>query len=374
MPGVNTHTLYGWDMEHYFFDEMDTEEDFFKSTAPSEDIWKKFELLPTPPMSPSRTLDGDWLLSLTGDRLGWAPPKVLTCDEEYEGLHKFDPLDIFGNLGSIVIKDCMWSGFSTSHRLEKVAHGERAPVTAQIQTSSAQKAARAASGTPVTGTQAAQCVNPAAVLELPVPHNKKVAAGSSGSECRSDSSDEDEDDDEIDVVTVDNRPKRGRPPSRRTPVTITVSADPFGPCPKRFHVSLHRQQHNYAAPSPDTDPEDDFDEIESVSKRPRLEPSSSPSSPLSSPATSDSEDSSEQRRNFLERKRRDDLRSRFQALREEIPGLSASSKTSKVAILTQATEYLLQLHTSQRRQAQEKRKLKAKQQQLLRRISVLKNS
>lgn len=375
MLGVNTHTLYGWDMEHYFYDEMDTEEDFFKSTAPSEDIWKKFELLPTPPMSPSRTLVGDWLLPLPGDWLGWAPPKVLTCDEEYEGLHKFDPLDIFGNLGSIVIKDCMWSGFSTSHRLEKVAHGERAPVTAQIQTLTTQKTARAPSGTPVTGTHAAQCVSPAAVLELPVPHNKKVAAGSSGSECCSDSSDDDEDDDDvIDVVTVDNRPKRGRPPSRRTPVTITVSADPFGPCPKHFHVSLHRQQHNYAAPSPDTDPEDDFDEIESVSKRPRLEPSSSPSSPLSSPATSDSEDFSEQRRNFLERKRRDDLRSRFQALREEIPGLSGSSKTSKVAILTQATDYLLKLHGCRRRQAQEKKKLKAKQQQLLRRISALQNS
>ncbi|XP_055025397.2 protein L-Myc-1a [Misgurnus anguillicaudatus] len=371
MPGVNTHTLYGWEMEHYFYDQMDTEEDFFKSTAPSEDIWKKFELLPTPPMSPSRTLDGDLLLSLPGDRLGWAPPKVLTCDDEYEGLHKFDPLDIFGNLGSIVIKDCMWSGFSTGQRLEK------AQVTAQVQTSTSQhpqKGLRAAPGTPVSGTQAAQCVNPAAVLELPVPHNRKVTAGSSGSECRSDSSDdedEEEDDDEIDVVSVDNRPKRGRPPSRRTPVTITVSADPFGPCPKRFHVSLHRQQHNYAAPSPDTDPEDDdFDEVESTSKRPRLEPPS----PLSSPATSDSEDSNEQRRNFLERKRRDDLRSRFQALREEIPGLSGSSKTSKVAILTQATDYLLKLHASQRRQAQEKRKLKAKQQQLLRRISVLQNS
>ncbi len=175
-------------------------------------------------------------------------------------------------------------------------------------------------------------------------------------------------------MTVDNRPKRGRPPSRRTPVTITVSADPFGPCPKRFHVSLHQQQHNYAAPSPDTDPEDDFDELEPVSKQPRLDTSSSHSSPLSSPATSDSEDSSEQRRNFLERKRRDDLRSRFQALREEIPGLSVTSKTSKVAILTQATEYLLQLHVRQRRQAREKRKLKAKQQQLLRRISVLQNS
>ncbi|XP_057197465.1 protein L-Myc-1a [Triplophysa rosa] len=366
MPGVNTHPLYGWEMEHYFYDEMDTEEDFFKSTAPSEDIWKKFELLPTPPMSPSRTLDGDLL---PGDRLGWAPPKTLTCDEEYEGLHKFDPLDIFGNLGSIVIKDCMWSGFSTNHRLEKAQISAQVQTTTSLHTASAtQKGPRVAPGTPVTGAKAAQCVNPAAVLELPVPH-KKVAAGSSGSECRSDSSDE-EDDDEIDVVTVDNRPKRGRPPSRRTPVTIMVSADPFGPCPKRFHVSLHRQQHNYAAPSPDTDPEDDLDEEESTSKRPCLEPPS----PLSSPATSDSEDSNEQRRNFLERKRRDDLRSRFQALRGEIPGLSGSSKTSKVTILTQATEYLLKIHACQRRQAQEKRKLKAKQQQLLRRIGLLQSS
>lgn len=186
MPGVSTHTLYGWEMEHYFYDEMDTEEDFFKSTAPSEDIWKKFELLPTPPMSPSRTLDGDLL---PGDRLGWAPPKIITCDEEYEGLHKFDPMDVFGNLGSIVIKDCMWSGFSTNHRLEKVQMSAQVQTTTSLHMASvAQKGPRAAPGTPVTGTQAAQCVNPAAVLELPVPHSKKVAAGSSGSECRSDSS------------------------------------------------------------------------------------------------------------------------------------------------------------------------------------------
>ncbi|TRY93366.1 hypothetical protein DNTS_032859, partial [Danionella cerebrum] len=189
---------------------------------------------------------------------------------------------------------------------------------------------------------------------------------------RDDDDEEEEEDDEIDVVSVDSQPKRGRLSSYRTPVTITVSADPFGPCPKRFHVSLHRQQHNYAAPSPDTDPEDDF-EMDPISKRPRLESSSAPSSPVSSPATSDSEDSIEVRRNFLERKRRDDLRSRFQALRKEIPGLSSSSKTSKVAILTRATEYVLQLHSSQRRQAREKRKLKAKQQQLLHKISALKN-
>lgn len=166
----------------------------------------------------------------------------------------------------------------------------------------------------------------------------------------------------------------------RTPITIAVSADPHGPRKKHFHISLHRQQHNYAAPSPESDDEhrrhlgdDDYDE-EPLDKRARIEPVilSAPSSSSSSPASSDSEDSTEQRRNFLERKRRDDLRSRFQMLRNEIPGLSESAKSSKVAILTHATEYLLQLQVRERRQAQERKKLRARRQLLLRKLGALK--
>ena len=37
--------------QHYFYD-YDCGEDFYRSTAPSEDIWKKFELVPSPPTSP----------------------------------------------------------------------------------------------------------------------------------------------------------------------------------------------------------------------------------------------------------------------------------------------------------------------------------
>ncbi|XP_026887069.1 protein L-Myc-1a [Electrophorus electricus] len=384
MAGINPVAALqaNWAMEHdqyqhYFYDEMDTEEDYFKSTAPSEDIWKKFELLPTPPMSPSRTFDSDTLFPLPADRLGWEPPKVVTLEEDYGGPYKIDPLDIFGNLSSIVIKDCMWSGFSASHQLEKVGYSERPPVTSQIKPPTAShtgvntaRVQRAAPGTPLTNTQATRCVNPTAVLSLPVLHAKKPTTASSGSESRSDSSDEDE----VDVVTVDDRPRRGRPPGRRSPVTIAVSADPHGPCPKHFHVSLHRQQHNYAAPSPDSDGEDGSSQPPGKRLRPGPGVSPSPSlSPLSSPATSDSEDSAEQRRNFLERKRRDDLRSRFQALRSEIPGLSGSTKTSKVAILTSATEYLLQLRARERRQAHERKNLRARRHQLLRKISALKN-
>ncbi|MCI4376909.1 hypothetical protein PGIGA_G00193850 [Pangasianodon gigas] len=351
--------------QHYFYDEMDGRiEDFFTSTAPSEDIWKKFELLPTPPVSPSRTFHaGRSLFPLpASERSMWA-----SDDYGVLPLKKLDPLDVFGNLSSVMIKDCMWSGGFNATRATPRSETHQSEL-AHVNAPRIQSAVRQ------TDVQVTRCVNPAAVLNLPVSQSKKTPA-SSGSESRSDSSD---DDDEIDVVTVENRLKK----RTRTPITIAVSADPHGPRKKHFHISLHRQQHNYAAPSPESDDEhhhhpddDDNDEEEPLGKRVRIDPSllSVPSSSSSSsPASSDSEDSTEQRRNFLERKRRDDLRSRFQMLRNEIPGLSESAKTSKVAILTHATEYLLQLRARERRQAQERKKLRARRQLLLRKISALK--
>ncbi|KAM9477591.1 protein L-Myc-1a isoform 1-T2 [Clarias gariepinus] len=348
-------------LQHYFYDELDGRiEDFLTSTAPSEDIWKKFELLPTPPGSPSRTSPaGRMVFPLPAiERSSWAP-------DDY-GVKKLDPLDLFGNMSSVVIKDCMWSGGFNATRVSPL------PETHQNELVHV-NAARIHSAARQPDVQTARCVNPAAVLNLPVPQARKTLA-SSGSESHSDSSDDgdddDDDDDEIDVVTVENRLKK----RTRTPITIAVSA---GPRNKHFHISLHRQQHNYAAPSPESedehrlhDPDDDCDE-EPRDKRARVD-LSAPSSSSSSPASSDSEDATEQRRNFLERKRRDDLRSRFQMLRNEVPGLSESAKTSKVAILTRATEYLLQLQAREKRQAQERKKLRARRQLLLRKISALK--
>ncbi|TST98547.1 Protein L-Myc-1a [Bagarius yarrelli] len=341
--------------QHYFYDEMDSRiEDFFTSTAPSEDIWKKFELLPTPPVSPSRTFStGRSLFPLTAsERSTWA-----SDDYGVLPLKKLDPLDLFGNLSSVVIKDCMWSsGFNATRATPRSETHQKELNTPRLQSAVRQ-----------VDLQVTRCVNPTAVLNLPVSQSKKTQA-SSGSESRSDSSD----DDEIDVVTVENRLKK----RTRTPITIAVSADPHGPRKKHFHISLHRQQHNYAAPSPDSEDEHHcYDDDEALSKRARLDPellSAPSSSSSSSPASSDSEDSTEQRRNFLERKRRDDLRSRFQMLRSEIPGLSESAKTSKVAILTHATEYLLQLRARERRQTQERKKLQARRQLLLRKLGALK--
>ncbi|CAL8286081.1 unnamed protein product [Lota lota] len=374
----------------YFFEDFDTKEDFYKSTAPSEDIWKKFELLPTPPMSPTRTLGGVAMHVNPGDKLSWLS-KFLSKDDEYEGQFIPDTEELFGNLSSIIIQDCMWSSFSARGQLEKVNNDRlsttqnRGPPAPQI-SGRASKAQCASPDASLATTLATDCVDPAAVFTIPTNSFRKPA--SSGSESRTDSSDEDEE--EIDVVTVESKQNRRRLTRTQKPETLTVRADP---CPTRFHLSVHRQQHNYAAPSPDSDPElddedeDDDDEEddeeeedderhgeEDDDEEPQRKRSCMESS-SDTPGSSDNEDVDRRRNhNFLERKRRNDLRSRFMALRDQVPGLVESAKTPKVAILTQATEYLDQLHQREKQQAQEKKRLKGRQQQLLRRLVDLRRT
>ncbi|XP_045914023.1 protein L-Myc-1b [Micropterus dolomieu] len=468
MPGISsTAPRYeNWDMDHldhyqhYFYDDHhDPDEDFFKSTAPSEDIWKKFELVPTPPMSPIRAVEGSSRVGLLcpslGDKLEWVSQFLGQDDEQQQDLpcKLTTSNDSFGNLSSIIIQDCMWSGFSAGQQLERVV-GERcascpgtgaaAKVAAGSAVTSPGRAQSAPADASALSGLAADCVDPAAVLTFPLNGGCKKQV-SSGSESHTDSSDDeddkDEDEEEIDVVTVEH--KQQRKPRRlvntRKPVTITVRADPLDPSMKRFHISIHQQQHNYAAPSPDTLPTPaepprkrvrqeastqvtqntqyhqprpghtplNLDSrksqvtvagVRSESPNPRASsptsstspssppssssspsshPNSSPSKPhfFSSPQSSDCEDTDKRKaHNFLERKRRNDLRSRFLSLRDEIPGLADCPKTPKVAILTRATEYLQQLHTRERQKAQERKQLKARQLQLLQRLAQLKRS
>ncbi|XP_059412600.1 protein L-Myc-1b-like [Carassius carassius] len=398
MPGIiaNATRNKKWEMEeydqyqHYFYDDLNLDEDFFfKSTAPSEDIWKKFELVPTPPMSPVRTLEGTG--PSPGDRLEWMS-QFLGQDDEQEGPCKLNAEETLENLSSIIIQDCMWSSFSSSQHLEKVV-SERLSCSAQSKLSSKAQCVSADNGL------ATDCVDPAAVLTFPLSSSCKKQV-SSGSESRTDSSD----DEEIDVVTVEHKQNKSRLVNARKPVTITVRADPYDPCMKRFHISIHQQQHNYAARSPDSYPEEEppRKKIRQETLQPPLGstgqtperksplPPPSPSQTVSaspthtsyhlnsqpsSPQSSDCEDTDKRKtHNFLERKRRNDLRSRFLALRNEIPGLVDCPKTPKVVILTKATEYLRTLHVRDKQKAHEKKQLKKRQQQLLRRLAELKRA
>uniref|UniRef100_A0A8C0GMC7 Transcription regulator Myc N-terminal domain-containing protein n=1 Tax=Chelonoidis abingdonii TaxID=106734 RepID=A0A8C0GMC7_CHEAB len=110
------------------------------SASPGEDIWKKFELLPTPPLSPSgaglqvNPAGGDPLpwagVALGGfrshDPLDWPSKLLLPAEADLWG--STDEGDLFktglgesNNLSSIIFQDCMWSGFSAHQTLQRAA-------------------------------------------------------------------------------------------------------------------------------------------------------------------------------------------------------------------------------------------------------------
>ncbi|KFO60191.1 Protein L-Myc [Corvus brachyrhynchos] len=347
--------------QHYFYDH-DAQEDFHRSTAPSEDIWKKFELVPTPPLSPLAVPGEKGCCSGAEERSGWLSRYCLSGEEpEY----LIGTGQIFGNLSAFILKDCMWSGFSARERLEKA-------MTEKLSTGTQRATPHKPSFAQDFGfsISLSECVDPAAVFLCPLAESKIPA--SSGSEGQSDSEGE-----EIDVVTVDKRQSL----SLRKPVTITLRADPLDPCMKRFHISVHQQQHNYAARSPPDScplpesPQQDQEEDEppgAVEPAPAMVlPEPSLPKPSSSPG-SDSEDVAKRKNhNYLERKRRNDLRSRFLALRDQVPGLASCPKTPKVVILSKSSEYLQSLISAERRMAA-KRQLQLRQNQLLKRIAHLK--
>ena len=112
-----------------FYFELDTlvspSEDFYDSVSPSENIWKKFELLPTPPLSPQRE-DEDDDCAFTS--------KSLKKDDEWLTTAIFDTKSLpTGGLKSKLIQDCMWSGSdeeqARSHRSRKVSLSELTMIT-----------------------------------------------------------------------------------------------------------------------------------------------------------------------------------------------------------------------------------------------------
>lgn len=162
--------------QHYFYDH-DAQEDFHRSTAPSEDIWKKFELVPTPPLSPLGTPGEKGCCSGADERSGCFSRYCL-AGEEPEYL--IGTGEIFGNLSAFILKDCMWSGFSARERLEKA-------MTEKLSTGTQRATPHKPSFAQDFGfsSSVSECVDPAAVFLCPLAESKIPA--SSGSEGQSDS-------------------------------------------------------------------------------------------------------------------------------------------------------------------------------------------
>ncbi|RLW12366.1 hypothetical protein DV515_00000693 [Chloebia gouldiae] len=174
------------------------EDDFYlcgpDSAPPGEDIWKKFELLPTPPLSPSRAGLQEhppgggpvpWgAAALWGcrptDPVDWASELLLLPPEAdlWGGVDGGDFFEtgsgVTSNLNSIIIQDCMWSGFSAREKLERA-------VSEKLQ-SKAPAAPPGAAGSPAGGRTelggaVPECVDPAVVFPFPVNKREAPAAG-----------------------------------------------------------------------------------------------------------------------------------------------------------------------------------------------------
>ncbi|KAK6310268.1 hypothetical protein J4Q44_G00183230 [Coregonus suidteri] len=384
-------------VQPYFY--FDIEEDNFyhqqhsqlQPPAPSEDIWKKFELLPTPPLSPSRRSSLSSLFPSTADQLEMVTEflgddvvnQSFICDADYS--QSF--------LKSIIIQDCMWSSFSAAAKLEKVVSERLATLQARRDSSATGEASTVTSTNPTVNylqdlnNSASECIDPSVVYPYPLAENPKPAKTTtasamalpldtppnSGSSSDSDSEDDDDDEEEeeeeeIDVVTVEKRKS-----VRRSDSNMSSSSTHLSPLVlKRCHVNIH--QHNYAA-HPSTRSE------QPVVKRIKFESSGrvlkqiSNNRKCSSPRTSDSEDNDKRRtHNVLERQRRNELKLSFFALRDEIPDVANNEKAAKVVILKKATECIFSMQTDEQKLLLLKEQLRKKSEQLKRRLEQLRNS
>uniref|UniRef100_A0A8D3DYE5 Transcriptional regulator n=1 Tax=Scophthalmus maximus TaxID=52904 RepID=A0A8D3DYE5_SCOMX len=388
---------YDYDSLQPYFYYDNEEEDFYpqqlQPPAPSEDIWKKFELLPTPPLSPSRRPSLSSLFPSTADQLEMVTEflgddvvnQSIICDADYSQTF----------LKSIIIQDCMWSGFSAAAKLEKVVSERLASLHAARKESvageSAEHAGAAAwrmssSYLQDLNTSASECIDPSVVFPYQMAETPKQGAGTlpsndlgldtppnSGSSSSSIGMDYDDDDDEedqeeeeeIDVVTVEKRQAVKRcdpsPLETRHPSPLVL---------KRCHVST--QQHNYAA-HPSMRHEQPA--VKRLNGHSRVLKQISSNRKCLSPRTSDTEDYDKRRtHNVLERQRRNELKLSFFGLRDEIPEVAKNEKAAKVVILKKATECIYSMQSDEQRLLSLKEQLRRKSELLKQRLAQLHGS
>lgn len=182
---------YDYDSLQPYFYYDNEEEDFYpqqlQPPAPSEDIWKKFELLPTPPLSPSRRPSLSSLFPSTADQLEMVSEflgddvvnQSFICDADYS--QSF--------LKSIIIQDCMWSGFSAAAKLKKVVSERLASLhAARKETAAGDGVDPAAAPWKLNSsylqdlnTCASECIDPSVVFPYPVAETPKQSQGTPSS-------------------------------------------------------------------------------------------------------------------------------------------------------------------------------------------------
>ncbi|KAM3604029.1 uncharacterized protein V6R79_005489 [Siganus canaliculatus] len=382
MPPVSTASSsnydYDYDAVQPYFLPSGEDEDFYPPPrrqllpAPGEDIWKKFELLPTPPLSPSRR-----------SSLPDVPPLCELLDDACGPSAAF--------LQSFIIQDCMWSSsFAAATELQKLLSERLASLHGRRDSAPAADAAgeqQEVGGAQVTSgylhdlhTAAVDCVDPSAVFPCSTPPEKSRETAesclrletpplSSSSESEEEEQEEEheeehkeeeheeEEESEVDVVTVDQWRTSRR--SGSAPLVL-----------KRSHVNI--QQHNYAAQRPSLRPQRASKRLKADGARGGGGGGGGGVSSCS-PRSTDGEDGEDRRRthNVLERQRRNELKISFTALRDQVPALAHNRKAAKVLILSKATEFISEVRDEEARLLRTKDELRKTSRDLKLRLEQL---
>ncbi|XP_022092020.1 myc protein-like isoform X2 [Acanthaster planci] len=363
----------------------DQEEEFYASSltppTPSEDIWKKFELYPTPPLSPSHPDGAKEAPAPTRSQEGEADllqevTNILMDDDDLPWMtrtcHFSDP--VFRAPSPVtppLIQDCMWSSIIAEERRKFFLKTEK---------KSEEKAKKAVPSSnsglmlpplvPASEYGSSDCVDPSAVFPYPLSETR-LDLFSTGTNTPSDS------EEEIDVVTVEKKLTNHRHHHHKSHTTRPYhrhhTAKPRAHPPQQQSINItllgKRGRPSNATilsiPIKKLKTEGNLEEVKQmlqksnlvrtssagnsrVSSRGSSRGSSRPSSQPGSHPSSDSEDTEKRAcHNVLERKRREDLRTSFLHLRDEVPELNSSDRAAKVVILKKATDYVISLQDTE---------------------------
>ncbi|XP_053577429.1 transcriptional regulator Myc-A-like [Bombina bombina] len=368
---------------YFYFEEEQQQHSRLQPPAPSEEIWKKFELFTTPPVSPSHRSSLSSLVLSSEDQL-----EMVT---EFLGGDMVNPSFIHEpddetSANSIIIQDCMWSGFSAAAKSEKVV-SEKLPSYQlsrkegslsshnQPQQQILQKT-HSGHESPVRSSHShlqdlsSGCIDPSVGFPCPVSatiskanpthlvkdltmdtppirsdsNSSTPPISSDRNSKQDDEPDHEEDKDETGVVTIEKRQLA----SKKAELSSCSQRSQLhrSPALKRCHVC--NDQHNYAA-TPSTKADYPSSKRTRLESKTRVLDKVSNHSKCTSPRTPGQKRSYNTRsHNVLERKRRKELRLSFIALRDQIPEIAHNEKASTLVILKKATEYILSKREDER--------------------------
>ncbi|XP_071117119.1 myc protein-like [Haliotis cracherodii] len=354
----------------YSFMDNEGDVDFYNlntpTLMPSEDIWKKFELLPTPPRSPKHEVS-DLLDYESTDISDFLQNEAVLKPPNLPFPESPPP----SSLCSKLIQDCMWSG---SHQIGFDMKVEKSP-------SPGPDTRQNENGQTETPSD---CVDPAAVFPYPISDTRLTNLGT---ETPSDS------EEEIDVVSTEDVHESRIPSPQPLSInlknvkTVTVRTESAKRESKSVHVVIgypDMDVHNYSLPHSYKRTRSSPGQTHIAPKRIKRELSEpdfkkvcqklKASSRSCSRNNSDSEEGGEGKRtqhNVLERKRRNDLKYSFFSLRDNVPELREKEKAPKVLILKKSADFIYELRRQEASLSKEVTSLKERHEKLRRTLSAL---